>query len=433
MSAGPGGCRPAPRDASTTYGTYGPRPGRWHRYRVRVKIRYVINNAYGTGGTIRTVFNQANALCADHDVEIASVYRHREEPAFALDPRVRLVPITDLRGEGSRRTDPEGGNTRFLRKFRRFPNPLPHGRDKPYRRWDPFVDAAIVRYFRAATDGVLITTRPGLNILSAWLAPRRLVRIAQDHMNLGTYRPRLRAAILRAYPRLDAVTVLTEHDRADYEKALHGSPVRLACIPNGIPARPAPGPAPDTKRLIAAGRLTNQKGFDMLLDAFAVVAARRPDWTLSIYGGGPWRKRLTAQREALGLTRSVQLPGVTPHLDRELAASSVFVLSSRFEGLPMVLLEAMSTGLPVVAFDCPTGPAEVVEHGRNGLLVPAKDVEALAAALDEVIGDPERRRAMGAAAYETSRRFFMPAVQDAWERLFAELTAARRQRERSAA
>jgi glycosyltransferase involved in cell wall biosynthesis len=398
-----------------------------------VKIRYVINNAYGTGGTIRTVFNQANALCADHDVEIASVYRHRDEPAFALDPRVRLVPLTDLRGDGSRRTDPEGGNTRFVRKVRRFVNPLPHGRDKTYRKWDPFVDAAIVRYLRSATDGVLITTRPGLNILSAWLGSRRAVRIAQDHMNLGTYRPRLRAAILRAYPRLDAVTVLTEHDRADYAKALAGSPVRLECIPNGIPEKDAPAAAHDAKRLVAAGRMTGQKGFDMLLDAFAIVAARHPDWTLAVYGGGPWRRRLTEQRAALGLTASVQMPGVTPHLDRELAASSIFVLSSRFEGLPMVLLEAMSTGLPVAAFDCPTGPAEVVEHGRNGLLVPAQDVAGLAAALNEMIEDPERRRAMGAAAFETSRRYFMPAVRDAWLRFFAELAPARRRREHTAA
>lgn len=393
----------------------------------------MINNAYGTGGTIRTVFNQANALCVDHDVEIASVYRHRDEPAFALDPRVRLVPITDLRGDGSRRTDPEGGNTRFVRKVRRLVNPLPHGRDKPYRKWDPFVDAAVIRYFRAADEGVLITTRPGLNILSAWTAPRRLVRIAQDHMNLGTYRARLRAAILRAYPRLDAVTVLTEQDRADYEKALRGSRVRLACIPNGIPPQAAPGAAHDAKRLVAAGRMTSQKGFDMLLDAFAVVAARHPDWTLAVYGGGPWRKRLTEQRAALGLTRSVQMPGVTPHLDRELAASSIFVLSSRFEGLPMVLLEAMSIGLPVAAFDCPTGPAEVLENGRNGLLVPPNDIDGLAAALNELIEDPERRRAMGAAAFETSRRFFMPAVRDAWERFLTELTAGRRPRERTSA
>ncbi len=390
----------------------------------------MLQNAYGTGGTIRTVINQANAMCAQHDVEIASVYHTRAKPLFPLDPRVRLVPITELRPDGSRRTDPQGGNTRLLRKFRGLPNPLPHRSDRPYRRWDPFVDAAIVRYFRAETDGVLVTTRPGLNILSAWLAPRGLIRVAQDHMNLGTYRPRLRAAIIRAYPRLDAVTVLTERDRADYEQALAGFRVRLQRIPNGIPPREAPVAAHDTRRIVAAGRLTPQKGFDMLLDAFAVVAAEHPDWTLTVYGHGPWRAQLIARRDALGLTDVVHFAGVTPHLDRELAAASIFVLSSRFEGLPMVLLEAMSTGLPVAAFDCPTGPREVIEPGVNGLLVPAQDTGALAAAINELIGDPERRRAMGAAAFETSRAYFMPSVRDAWEEFFSALAAARTGEER---
>ena len=167
------------------------------------------------------------------------------------------------------------------------------------------------------------------------------------------------------------------------------------------------------------------KGFDLLVEAFAIVHARHPDWTLTIFGAGPWRQRLTAQRDALGLTGTVHFPGVRRTLDGELAASSLFVLSSRAEGLPMVLLEAMSTGLPVVAFDCPTGPAEVIEHGITGLLVPPKDVNGLASALADLIEDRDRRRAMGAAAFESSRRYFMPAVCDSWERLFGELNAAR--------
>jgi glycosyltransferase involved in cell wall biosynthesis len=390
-----------------------------------VKIRYVLHNAYGAGGTIRTVINQANALCPDHDVEIASVYHTRSAPIFAVDPRVRLVPLTDLRMDGSRRTDPTNGNTRLSRKLRRLPNPFLHRHDFRYRRWDPVVDAAIVRYFRSVDEGILVTTRPALNLLSTRTAPRRLIRVAQDHMNLGTYKPQLRAAIIRSYPRLDAVTVLTEHDRQDYQRALGGSGVRLECIPNGIPSRDAPGATHDARRLVAAGRLTRQKGFDMLVDAFARVAAKHPDWTLTIYGDGPSLERITNQRNALGLSDVVALPGVTRRLDAELAASSMFVLSSRFEGLPMALLEAMSTGLPVVAFDCPTGPGELIQDEVNGRLVPPGDVDALAAALVDLIEDPDRRRAMGAAAYEASRRFFMPSVRESWEQFFAELTAAR--------
>jgi glycosyltransferase involved in cell wall biosynthesis len=392
---------------------------------VPVKIRYVLHNAYVTGGTIRTVVNQANSLCADHDVEIASVYRSREKPSFDIDPRVRLVPLTELRSDGTRRTEPPDRSTRLIRKFRRFRNPLPHGRDFRYRRFDPGVDAALIRYFRAEKSGVLITTRPGLNLMSAWCAPRRLIRIGQDHMNLGTYRPPLRAAIVKAYGRLDAVTVLTEHDLADYRAALGGRGVRVERVPNGIPPYPDMPAIPENKVLIAAGRLTPQKGFDLLLDAFSKVNARHPDWQLKIFGQGPLMDELSGRIEALGLTGAAHLPGITRKLPEELAAAGMFVLSSRFEGLPMVLLEAMTLGVPAVAFDCPTGPAEVIRNGHNGLLIPPQDTGALADGICELIENPHRRAAMRVAARESSAEFTMPAVREHWERLFTDLAAAR--------
>ena len=386
-----------------------------------MKIRYVLNNAYGAGGTVRTVVNQANALCAHHDVEIASVYRTRQVPVFTMDERVRLVPLTDLRDDGSRRSDPPGTNSRFWRKTRRFRNRLPHRYDYRYRRWDPVVDAAIVRYFRAERDGVLITTRPALNLLSAWFAPRRLVRIAQDHMNFNAYAPKMQHAIRKAYPRLDGVTVLTQKDLASYREALSGSKVRLECIPNGIPPRESPSSSPEAKRVIAAGRFVRQKGFDMLVEAWAGVHQRHPDWRLALFGNGPLRDAVAARVAELGLSGSIAMPGITKKLDEELSASSFYVLSSRSEGLPMVLLEAMTTGLPAVSFDCPTGPADIIEDGVNGLLVPPADVAALTSAVCELIEDPERLRAMGAAAVKSSERFTMPAIAETWEKFLQEL------------
>jgi glycosyltransferase involved in cell wall biosynthesis len=390
-----------------------------------VKIRYLLHNAYGGGGTIRSVFHQANALCEAHEVEIASVYRTADNTVFALDPRVRLVPLTELRETGSRRTDRPGQKSRLANKTRRFRNPLPHRHDLRYRNWDPLVDLTIIRYLRAASDGVLITTRPALNLLSAWFAPRRLIRIAQDHMNLDHYKPPLRAAILRSYPRLDAVTVLTEHDRTTYRAALGDREVRLERIPNGIPPWPLP-PAPlESKVLVAAGRLVRQKGFDLLIKAFAKVGPRHPDWQLRIFGWGAKREKLTALIAELGLTGQVRLEGPTRRLDEELAGSSGYVLSSRFEGLPMVLLEAATAGVPAVAFDCPTGPGEIIDDGRNGLLVPPQDVDALAEGMLRLIENPAERKAMGAAARAGSSRFSMATVRHAWEQLFTELAAAR--------
>src|SRR5690606_37908762 len=380
----------------------------WHRGRTlpQVRIRYVLFNAYGVGGTVRSVVNQANALCDTHDAEIASLYRSRDHLPFAVDPRVPLVPLTDRTAKA---------RPWWLRP----PNPFPHRYDFRFRPWDPVADLALVRYLRRQRDGVLVTTRPGLSLLAARLAPRRLVRVAQDHRSHESYAPAVRDTLVRAYRRLDAVAVLSTADLDFYRRALAGSRTRVVHIPNAVPEPALPPAALESKVLVAAGRLRPEKGFDLLLEAFAIVAARHPDWQLWIFGGGPERDRLAAQVQRLGLAGRAHLKGATPHLDRQLAEASAFVLSSRHEGLPMVLLEAMAAGLPVVAFDCGAGTAEVVVHGRNGLLVPAGDVPALAAAVADLIGNPDRPRAMGAAARRDARRYAVPAVRRQWEELFA--------------
>jgi glycosyltransferase involved in cell wall biosynthesis len=391
-----------------------------------MRVRYLLYNAYASGGTTRTVVNQANALCEAHDVEIASIYRHRRTPRFAVDPRVRLVPLTERRSDGSRRGDPEGSWRWPMRLARRFPNPMPHRFDGRFPRWHPPVDLRLLRYVRARDDGILVTTRPGTNLLAARVAPRQLVTVAQDHMNLGSYQPDLRDAIVRAYRRFDAVVTLTEDDRAAYREALADAPTRVECIPNGVPLPHLPPATLDAKVLVAAGRLVHQKGFDLLLDAFRMVAGKHPDWQLWIFGGGARRDALAAQIERLGLAGRAHLKGTAARLDEQLAAASIYVLSSRFEGLPMVLLEAMSAGLPAVAFDCPTGPAQILTHGKSGLLVPEQDVSALAAGICELIEDPARRRAMGAAALADAARYSIDAVARRWEELFLELLVARR-------
>jgi glycosyltransferase involved in cell wall biosynthesis len=388
-----------------------------------MRIRYVLFNAYAVGGTIRSVVNQANALCAEHDVEIASVFRHRARPTFAIDPRVNLVSLTDLRSNGRPWNEP--GRTRLLNRARRFRNRLPHGTDWRFKRWDPVVDLHLLRYLWSAEDGVLVTTRPGLNLFSAWFAPRRLIRIGQDHRNLGVYPAPLRAALRRAYPRLDAVTTLTAGDEAAYRAAFAGVDLRLESIPNGVPPRRRPPADLTAKVFVAAGRLERAKGFDLLLDAFALVSPRHPDWQLRIFGDGKGRAGLLARIDRLGLTGRAHLMGTTDDLDAELAAASAFVLSSRSEGLPMVLLEAMAAGLPVVSYDCPTGPADIVRPGRTGLLIPPGDVSGLAAGLTQVIERPARRREMGQAALREAERYSIASVGEQWTALFADLAAAR--------
>ncbi len=171
------------------------------------------------------------------------------------------------------------------------------------------------------------------------------------------------------------------------------------------------------RRVIGIGRLEREKGFERLLEAFATVAERHPNWKLTIHGEGSCRAELERQRAQLGLSDRIDLPGWTRPIWPALAASELFVLPSRYEGFPSALLEAMSAGRACIAFDCPHGPAEAIRDGVDGLLVPADDTPALAAAMDRCMGDPELRLALGSRAAEVGERFSWSTMVDAYERL----------------
>jgi glycosyltransferase involved in cell wall biosynthesis len=173
------------------------------------------------------------------------------------------------------------------------------------------------------------------------------------------------------------------------------------------------------------GRLTPEKGFDLLIEAFARIAPAWPMARLVIWGEGDERARLEAIRARLDLVDRVELPGATRSPERELRSATIFVLSSRLEGLPMVLLEAMAVGRPVVACDCDYGPRDIIRPGVDGLLVPPEDVPALAEAIDGLLRDDERRGTLGRRAVEVRERFAIEAISDRWDALFQEARAGR--------
>ncbi len=177
--------------------------------------------------------------------------------------------------------------------------------------------------------------------------------------------------------------------------------------------------------VLAMGRLGREKGFDLLLEAFMSLDPVRRGWTMEIWGDGPMREQLEAARDRLGLGGVVQLPGITSQPGWTMARARLFVLSSRHEGFPAVLGEAMALGLPVVAFDCPSGPREMIRDGVDGLLVPPGDINALAQTIDRVLGDDALRARLGDRAPEILDRFSLDRVMAMWDALLAETVPGR--------
>lgn len=223
------------------------------------------------------------------------------------------------------------------------------------------------------------------------------------------------------YPRAAKVVLLSETARGYFGSSIRA---RSTVIPNPIVVEPANGPSQterERRRLIAMGRFGPEKGFDLLLDAFARIAADHPSWDLVIWGDGPLRPEIERQRDALGLADRVSLPGrtMTPHA--ELRSADLFVMSSRREGFPMALGEAMACGLPAVSADCPSGPRQLIRDGVDGLLVAPEDPAALAEGLHRVMSDDALRARLAARAPEALERFGLQRVMAIWDQLFAEI------------
>lgn len=189
---------------------------------------------------------------------------------------------------------------------------------------------------------------------------------------------------------------------------------RVAVIPNPIMPFGVAG-VRSGRTLVAVGRLTHQKGFDLLIAAFAAIADRHPDWVIDIWGEGPERAALEQQIRREELESRIRLCGQSERPGSWLETASAFILPSRYEGFPNVLGEAMAAGLPVIAARCDFGPEEIIEDGQTGLLAESENVDALSAAIDRLLSDADLRTALGTRAELAIRRYAPETVATQWD------------------
>lgn len=222
--------------------------------------------------------------------------------------------------------------------------------------------------------------------------------------------------ILRSLKKCDAFVCLTE---GDYKQWI-GVPNK-SIIPNPISLIPNDYSSLRNKNVISVGRLEPQKGFDMLISAWKIVSDKHKDWILDIYGNGGLYDSLEKQIENLNLSKSCIIHQATENIEDKYIESSIYVMSSLYEGFGLVLVEAMSFGIPCVSFDCPYGPSDIISNDKDGILVEPNNINKLADAICLLIEDEDKRRELGNEAKINVLKYSPENIMPQWDKLFKSL------------
>lgn len=341
-----------------------------------LNIIFIISYLDSLGGTERVATMLANGLVRQHDVTMLS--RQGGDHAFALDKQVNDIQFA-------------GSSVSFIRQCRQY-----------VRQHQP--DVVIIHTMSKLTPTLLLG---GLKARQIW---------SMEHIAYEFHSWPWRLLRKLCYGRVHKVVALTQAD-AQQHRRYH---------PNvAVVANPCPFPIKDTpiatqsRTIVSVGRLTWQKGYDLLLAAWAQVEHQYPYWQLHIYGEGEERASLETQIKQLGL-QNLHLKGNSQHIMTAYDEAAFYVMSSRFEGFGMVLIEAQSRGLPLVSFDCPSGPAEIIDDGQDGFLVDDGDVEKLAAQMMVLMSDDALRQAYSKQALASAQNYTGYKIIEQWLNLLGQ-------------
>lgn len=379
---------------------------------MKERIAYCLPSLYIPGGMERVLTIKANYFAEklDYDVYIILTDGKGTKPFYPLSPKVQLIHL----------------NLNFNTLW-----------DKPlYKRYLTYVIK--MHLYKKRLTQCLFEIRPDITVS---MLRREInfinsihdgsVKIGELHINklnfrnlseekgYGFIKNTLSKLWMkqsdRQLKKLSKLVILTEEDRANFSYYLQNT----AVIYNPLPYYPEQTSDCNAKEVIAVGRYVYQKGFDLLIEAWRIVAKKHPYWNLRIYGGGD-RTEFFALKKKYQLD-TLYLEEQTQDIMQQYCKSSIFVLSSRYEGFGMVITEAMSCGVPPISFTCPCGPRDIIRDNEDGLLVENGNIEQLAEKICYLIENDEIRKEMGKMARINSKRFDMENISKDWVALFNQL------------
>lgn len=388
-----------------------------------MKITYLLTWGDEMGGTELATYTQAQHLADRHDVEVISVFRTRPEAFF---PEARSLPVRYLVDRTASPERPVRGSRldeTACRTLAALPSELIE------RAWesafDRLSDIEMAAALTTLDTDVLVTTSPALMAAAVALVPARVVTVHQEHRPTQCRGASGEPLLLHA-PRLDALVTLTDRTRDWIAESLGATAPELAVIPNAVPDGFRPRADGESTVIVMAAQLTGEKRVDHAIRAFAELADAYPDWSLRIFGDGPHDKQLRRLVDGFALQDRVELLGPCQDMAAEWAKAGLTLVTARNETGPLVLLEAFAAGVPAIAYDILTGPSEIIRHRVDGLLVQPGEVQELAAAMSELMGDPETRRGYAHAAREGVYVRFSPTdITARWQELYSRLVARR--------
>lgn len=370
-----------------------------------MKIVFCLAGTFNSGGMERVLANKANYLVKKgYEVYIVTTDQKARRQHFAMDSRIICYDLDinylDLVDKGV-----FGKTLGFLRKQRTH-----------FDRLNTLLCAIkaniVISMFDHEANLVWKIKDGSKKILEIHFS--RFKRLQYGRKGFWGLADRWRnRQDLQIAKRYDRFVVLTQEDKTYWGNLSH-----IQVIPNANSFYPVEISSVEEKRIIAVGRLSYQKGFDDLLDIWASVSLSFPDWTLEIFGDGELKEMLQSRVDQLGIGKNTHLLTSVSDIQEEYLSSSILAMTSRYEGLPMALLEGQACGLPLLAYACKCGPRDIIKEGENGFLIDEGDKAEFARKLMLLMGDVSMRRAMGKQSRLLSQNFSEERVMSEWENLF---------------